>query len=275
MNIEKLFGYKSSGQIWRLLISEEDHLVVETRDHHTKEVSFHCYNLNLGKEIFSDLQLEEKNWLGIETFYKNIIFFHKFPQKDMPGHKEIIAFDILSRKILWENRNVSFLFAHNNIIYGFKQGFEDRTFYSFDYLTGDLIQELGTDYKTINSLRQKADQEKNWNDYIYPKIFSGEESPEINNAVNAAIQDLEIEGNVEYNFTDGLLLFSFHGKVSDKIFNNRFLAVDLITGETLIDEVLNASSSSLYTDSFFVYKKFLFLLREKNEVLVYNLKTNA
>jgi len=256
-----------------MLISDSDKLILETRDTKTKEVFFHCNNAINGGKIFSDLQLDEKFWLGIETVYRDIIYFHKIPKPDLPGHKEIIAFDIASQKILWQNNELTFLFAYNNKVYGFQQGFEERYFSALDYLNGELIEDIGTEYKTINTLRSKAESEKDWSAYIYPKIFVAEENNlKINEAIQTQIKNLEIEGEVEYNFYGDLLLFNFHSKVFEGGFVNKFCTFNLTTDKVVLSEILNANTASLFTDSFFVYKNLLFLLREKNEVIVYKLE---
>lgn len=273
MNITKLYSYKSPRQVWRILISDSGKLILETRDPDTKEVFFHCFEIETGKKFFSDLQLDEKYWLGIEAVYKEIIFFHKIPKPDLPGHKEIIAFDISEQKVLWINKELSFLFIYNDRIYGFKQGFEERYFYALNFMSGELVQEFGDDYKTINTLRNKAESEKDWSVYIYPKIFANDESDlRIGEAIRAQIKNLDIEGKVEYNFYGNLLLFNYHTKILEGSFVNRFSAVDLDNSKIVLSEVLNAKSASLFTDSFFVYRNFLFLLREKNEVIVYGME---
>lgn len=271
--MKKHFSYKTPQQIWRILISDSDKLILETRDINTKEVFYHCYELESGRVIFADLQLEEKFWLGIEAVYKDIIFFHKFPKPDLPGHKQIIAFDIASQKILWINNDLSFLFVNDNKVYGFQQGFEERYFFSLDYLNGELIKEFGGDYRTINELRNKAEDEKDWSGYIYPKAFHNEENDlRINEAIKAKTKNLAIEGEVEYNFRGNLLFFNFHSKVFEGSYVNKFIALNLDDGKILLNEVLNANAPSLFTDSFFVYKNFLFLLREKNEVSIYEIE---
>ena len=272
MNITKLYSYKSPGQIWRILISDSDKLILETRDTNTKEVFYHCFKLESGEKYFSDLQLEEKFWLGIETVYKEIIFFHKFPKPDLPRHKQIIAYDIASEKILWTNTDLSFLFIHHDLVYGFQQGFEERYFYALDFLSGGIIKDFGNDFKTINTLRKQAEEEKDWNEYIYPKVFTNDENDtRISGAIQAQTKNLAIEGEVEYNLYQDLLLFNYHSKVFEGSFVNKFSAVDLKIGKIILSEVLNANAAVLFTDSFFVYQNFLFLLREKNEVVVYRL----
>lgn len=273
MKITKLYSYKSTGQIWRILISDSDKLILETRDVNTKEVFYNCFNLERGDKYFSDFQLDEKFWIGIEAVYKDILFFHKFPKPDLPQHKQIIAYDIASEKILWTNADLSFLFINHDLVYGFQQGFEDRYFHALDYLSGEIVKDFGNDFKTINMLRSQAEEEKDWSDYSYPNILKdGEADARIIEAINAQTKNLAIEGEVEYNLFKDLLLFNFHSKVFEGSFVNKFSAVDLKTGKQIFSEVLNANTAVLFTDSFFVYKNILFLLREKNEVVVYRLE---
>jgi len=271
--MKKHFKYKSEKQIWRILISDSDKLILETRDLNTKEVFFNCFFLENGENIFSDLQLDEKCWIGIEDVYKDTIFFHYFPKPDMPHHKGIIAFDITTQKILWTNNEFSFLFAGEDRVYGFKQGFDERFFSSLDYLSGGLIEDLGSDHKRINALQKSAENEKDWSSYLYPKVFSNDETDyRIAEAIRRQINNTNIEGEIEYNSKNDLLFFNHHTKVFENSFVNKFLAVDLNSNNVILTEILNANAPSLFTDSFFVYKKYLFLLREKNEVIVYKVE---
>ena len=86
-------------------------LIIEERDIENKEVFFNCIDISTGERIFSDFQLDEKFWVGIEAIDEDVIYFHKFMKPDMPGHQGIIAFDINSESILWENSEYSFLFV--------------------------------------------------------------------------------------------------------------------------------------------------------------------
>ena len=70
--------YKTGKQIWRILISGSEKVLIEKRDMESKEVYFDCLDLVSGEYVFTDLQFEEKFWLGIEKIYKDVIFFHKY-----------------------------------------------------------------------------------------------------------------------------------------------------------------------------------------------------
>lgn len=269
--MQKHFSYSSDKQIWRLLISDFDKLIIENRDASTKEVFYQCIDLVTGHNVFSDIQLEEKNWIGIETVYKDIIYFHLFPKRDLPEHKGIIALDIVTQKVLWQNLDKTFLFLGNEKIYSFIQGFEDRSFYSHDHLSGELIDDLGNNYTLLNSLREEAESKKDWNKYIYPEVILDEEN-EFLKIINIETDKYLLAGEIEKAVYNKLLIYSFHSKEDDSTFTNRFTIVDLSNGRTVLNIILNKKVSSLLTDSFFIYKNYLVVLVGKNEIEVYDLE---
>lgn len=270
--MEKHFTHKSPHQIWRILISDSEKLIIETRDVNTKEVFFNCFDPWDGSKIFLDYQLEDKCWVGIETVHKDIIYFHKFPTPDLPIHSGIIAFDIASQKILWANPDLSFLFAYQDKVYGFKQGFEERYYYEMDYLDGSIKKEYENDYITINAFRNEANNAKDWSGYAYPEILNADSDEKINQLISNQTGKSETVGRVEYNVYKSYLLFSYHSKIFENSLVNKFVAVDLNSEEIVTSEILNSNVTAMLTDSFFVYKNLLFLLREKNEVLVLKLE---
>lgn len=273
MNIKKLYTHTSPRQIWRILISGSDKIIIETRDVNTKEVFFSCYELNSGKTVFKDFQLEEKYWAGIETVYEDIILFHKFPKPDLPGHKDVIALDILTQKIKWEIEDYSFLFVYEDKVYCYRQNFESRSFFAFNIYSGSLIRNLGEDFKEVNKLRQLAEGENSFKDYLYPEVYIPEASDEkIIKAIDSQISTLQVEGEVESTVYNNFLFFSFHSKTYQNILTNNFCAINIDTNTVLFSEVLNENVSALLTDSFFVYKNFLFVLKEKNGLTIYKME---
>lgn len=271
MKIKKHFSFSSKKQIWRLLISDAGKLIVESRNMESKEVFFNCIDLNSGSKIFSDYQFDEKSWIGIETIHNEILFLHKYDKPDMPVHRGILAFDLNEQNILWNNDSTAFLFAYDGKIYSYQQGFEDRFFYAFDFRTGELIEELGSDYKKINSIREQADSAYDWSAYIYPQqINAADERTKQLIIQNAGA--IELNEGIEYNILNDVLMFNFHAKTKSGMYDNIFVAVDLNSEKILLEEKLNENATSLYTDSFFIYKNFLFLLKGKNEIKIFNLE---
>lgn len=271
MKLSKHLFYSSGKQIWRLIISDTEKLIIENRDMKSKEVFFNCFDLNSAEKIFKDFQLDDKHWVGIDAVYNNVIYFHKFPKPDMPSHKEIIALDVSTQEILWTNEDLTFSFVHNEKVYGFTQGFEDRHFRALDYRTGVLLDDLQTDNAKINSIRSAAEKQIDWSVYSYPGKFSGDDERK-KSIIDKYIGKSKTEGDVEFAISKDLLLFNFHTVNNDNLFTNNFYAIDINSEKIILNETLNKNAPSLFNDSFFIYKNFLFLLKEKNEVLIFTME---
>ena len=110
MKIKKKYTHDNGRPIWRIIPTETGKLIIEEREKDNKQVYFNCLEIESGKKIFKNFQLEEKFWIGIEAVYNDVIYFHKFVKPDMPQHVGIIALDLGGKKILWENFSNSFLF---------------------------------------------------------------------------------------------------------------------------------------------------------------------
>lgn len=269
--ISEAYKFNAGRQIWRLMVSDTDRLLIESREMNSKEVFFDCLDIHSGDKIFSDLQLEEKHWLGIEAVYKDVIIFHKYAKPDMPGHKEMIAFDINTRKILWTNDEYVFLFVHDEKVYTFRQGFDSREFVALNYRSGEIEIQLGDKYDEINRLREKTDNEKYNSNYVFPEIFREDDDSGAVEVIRGQIKDLEIVGDVEYNIIANLVLINFHPRVIAESLANRFLAVDSVTGKVLRSEILNANVNAYVPNSYFIYKNKILMIKEKNELLAFNL----
>ncbi len=270
MKFEKHIEYKPNKQIWRILITDDENIVIEKRDTADKQVYFDSFELLSKKKIFSDFQLNEKFWIGIEKIYKGIIFFHKYSKPDMPGHKEIIAYDIKLNHLLWRNEEYSYLFIHDNKVYCYKQQFEGRIFYTLNYRTGELIEDLGNNAERVNSIYNQSREEENYNDYIFPETIQPK-NEKVSGIIKELKSKLEIVGEVEYTVYSNVLLTSYHTKVFDNSMVNKFTVINTDNKQEILNITLTPNTESFMTDSFFVYKNFLFLLKGKEELEIYKI----
>lgn len=270
MKINTLYTYKSEQQVWRILLTDEDQFVIETRDLNTREVFFNCIEIETGKEIFKDYQLEEKFWIGIETIYKDVIFFHKYAQPDMPGHKEIFCFDIASQKLLWKQDTLTFLFAHNDQVICAANTFEGWHYYALDYKTGEIVADYGENTAQINTLKNLAEDEKDFSRYKFPEKITKEiiKKIEEETVLKDTLLKLDIIGDVEYTYYDDLFLMNYHYKIPGGIIQNKFTAVDLEENKIIFNEILITEAKAFVPDTFFVYKDILILLKERNQIII-------
>ncbi len=275
MKLKKLYKHDNKKKIWRILPAENKKLVIEERDSVTKEVFFNCLDIQSGKKIFSSVQLDEKNWIGIEAIYKEIIFFHTYGTPDMPAHKSIIAFDIKSQTILWQNDNYVFNFVFEDKIYCIKEKFESRDYYALDYLTGNVIDDLGDDALKINELKEKADKNFFKQNYVFPEYFSrnSRTENEWQKYLSNVLTDIAVKGDISYLMFNDLLMFNYHEVSKTNTLNNIFKAVDLSENKIVLKETLDKNLVNLMPESFFIKDEFLFLIVNKTKLLVYSIKS--
>ena len=224
MKLKKKYSHNNKKQIFRLIPTDSDKLIIEERDTEKKLAYFNCLHIDNGKKIFKHLQLDEKFWLGIEAIYNDVIFFHKFVKPDLPQHNGIIAYDINNKGTIWEDKNRTFLFVKDEKIYAFQQRFEDREFVTLNYLTGEVIDELGSDSDAINLLREDAINSEDFSSYRFPVLFDSNlfGKQRENEILSKLREEFIITGGIEYVLMDDLLLFNFHTANTDntlKIFS--------------------------------------------------------
>ena len=275
MKIKKKYSFTNKRQIWRLLPTTTGKLIIEDRDTQNKEVFFNCLDINSGKKIFVNLQLEEKFWIGIETIVDDIIIFHKFAKPDMPGHSSIIAFDITTQKIIWQNNDTTFIFVHEQKVFVYKQRFEGRLYFSLDLNNGEVVEELGNDSNKINLLQGKSiSSNKNYEGYNFPEVFNpNSNSPQVTEFINQFKIENVITGNIDAVELPGLLLFNCHSVKTDGQLKNVFYSVDIKRKKIIFEEVLDESTSVFIPDAFFIKDDLIFLLIEKVKLLVCSIQT--
>ncbi len=273
MRIKKKYTYDNGRPIWRILPTETGKLIIEEREKDNKQVYFNCLNIKSGKKIFKNFQLEEKFWIGIETVYNDVIYFHKFVKPDMPQHVGIIAMDLNEQKILWENFNNSFLFIWKEKIYAFQQMFEGRKYFTFDYKSGNLLKDFGDDAGKINELKKELDESDIYAGYLFPVSYNSNITVPANltEIFQKLRNDFTFSGNIEYVLKNDLLLFNFHIVNSEGNLSNRFKALDLSSGKYIFEETLIKETRALAPDSFFIKDDLLFLLFGKNRLSVYSI----
>jgi hypothetical protein len=270
MKIKKEYTFTNNRQIWRIIPTQTDKLIIEERDTEKREVFFNCIKINSGKKIFRDLQLNEKYWIGIETVYKGIILFHEFVKPDMPGHKGIIAFDINSHQILWQRDDYIFLFVYDDKVFCYELKFEGRNFYTLNFKTGELIDSLGEDASPINELREKNISDNIAEGCLFPEPFdiSSGEDERIKNLLQGCKEERVIMGKIEYLRVNNLILFNFHEVVDNGKLRNLFKAIEIDSGNVIFEEVLNDETKAFVPDSFFLKDNLIFLLKNKVKVIV-------
>lgn len=265
MKLLKLYSYNNKKQIWRIIPTSSDKIVIEERTP-DKQVFFTCFDLNTGRKIFCDYQLDEKYWAGIEAVHNDIIYFHKYEKPDMPAHKGIIAVDIHSQKELWRNEDYYFSFIGEEKIFVIRQLFESREYLSVNLLTGELIDEPQIEKREIEETKLSTKVQLNYDSYKFPQKRIANESDSLihEKKFNELLNKEHVVGNIEFISFNESLLISYNVLGKNDLFTNNFKMIDLATGEINYETTLTDQLKAMLSDSFFMKDNYLFLLKGKN-----------
>lgn len=266
--IKKQYSFTNYRQIWRLIPTDSDKIIIEEREKNKKEVFFNCLNIKTGEIIFNNLQLLDKFWTGIEIVYKDIIFFHNYLKPGLPIHTGIIAFNIESKKIVWKTDDYNYLYIKDDKVYTYKSKFEGREFSILDYRTGKLLEDLGSDPKNINIIR--AEESKNPEEIIFPKQINLSFNYSFTNIINELKTEKTLADLLNYIELDNLLFINFHEVLSTGNYRNKIRIIEIDSKKVILEEILDRETKLLLPESFFIINRLVLLIKEKIKLVVYS-----
>lgn len=272
-SVKKIYSFTNNREIWRLLPSNSGYLVIEERDSITKEVFFNCIKTNDGEILFTNMQLDEKQWIGIESVYNSIVFFHKYRKPDMPSHKGIFAFDILKKKMIWSNEDLVFQFAKDDRVFAFRDAFDGRNYYSLNILDGSIVDNMGDNFHLFHQLSEdemKTDFAKSFK--YCERFVPGNTDTETEIHLTSLFTKKEAAGDVNFLKASEYILLSYHLQNSDGTFDNHFEIFDNQKQKVVLNKTLNKRTAKFIPESFFMMNDLLFLLIEKTKLVVYRIK---
>ncbi len=271
MKLRKHTSFKSDKQIWRLLLNDKDDLLIETRDISTKEVSYFITNLPNNHIIKKSISLPENVWLGVESFYGDYIFFHKFVKPDLPIHMGIITYNVKKDMVVWENLDYTFLFVHNNSLIAQKKGFEENYLFELDLHSGEFIKNLSLSFDEIDEMHNSFMSKFNFDLYGYPEDNTLIDNELLNSTIEKYTKTFPLKYNPQLLIFEDLILCNFH-LLTNKGISNYFVAVECESGKIREEIILNKNVQAFVPESFFTYKNYLILLKEKSEVLIFKME---
>lgn len=262
------FEYK----VWRLMLSEPDHLLVEERDADKREAFYHVFELSTGRTLLNKFCTPEKFWSGVEVFKGKRILFHSYRSQGLPFHKGIFCYDIEKQSYLWQEPDLAFLLNNERGVFAFRQKFETQEYFLLDKDTGQIIDELGEDSAPINQMITEAAEKESFDQFIYPENFNLSKYND-----GGYIEKLMPEGTIvevaEIFAKDSLIFLNTHRGSREKGFLNELLVVDSEKKKVIKKEVLNSRTENLIAESCFIYKNLLFLIINKKCIEIREIKT--
>ncbi|HEY5536284.1 MAG TPA: DUF4905 domain-containing protein [Ignavibacteria bacterium] len=277
--LKPLWIFSQKGNLWRFFITDIGIVVGETRDLEKKIVYFFSLEIGTGKINFQNLILGSYNyWISIEGYDSNYIYLHRFENPNMPDHIGIIAIDIFTGEIKWENKDLIYFFNSDEELYGYRQMFESLKYYLIDKENGNVKKEIRNENSSdIQSLKSETSE----NQYIHNKytdIFNLDTSNnDIREIISKELEGKVIQGEVEYIKQNDLLIFNYHIRSSEKsnadniLLDNILCVYEIADKNKVLHQKINHNVRFNVPDSFFIHKNYLVYVIEKKEISVIKL----
>lgn len=203
--------FPADGVIWRMMLAGRERLIGECRDPEKRVASFFCLDMATGKVVWEDLRLDEPWWVGIEAVQDDVILLHKFAKPDMPEHKGVWAYDVISGVQLWRNDDVAYWFVHDDRVIASRDFFERRVGYEIDLRTGSVLKTHDGSLEALHELRLHATEDQTASEVTLPEVFNESEADETLAAlIKKETKGRELSGRIEYIRQNDVLIFNVH-----------------------------------------------------------------
>jgi hypothetical protein len=245
--IRKAFSQKINGLIWRLQINEENgFMAIESREQESQKVYFSVLNIKNGSFLFKEKSFAEPLNANLVFLAKDSLILKLNQNSSSPECVGIIAVDVNSGNILWEKYNLSLeeITSYGIRVYDFK--IYPRSFFWINHKNAAKLPNPEYPHN-ITSLLQ------------FPELIYDFEIP---NSIN----HYPIIGGVFSLNTGDIQIICFHEKFEENLQQKIVIYQD---NNILFQDILIKNIQKLQPESFFMFNKQVFYIRNKDEIVSY------
>lgn len=268
------FDAHSGALIWKLLISPDGILAGEERHPDNKTGSLFAVNVSDGKPLWRDVTVDEAWWFTTELATKDTLYVHKFAKPDMPIPKGIIALDIRTGALRWEQPDVAMLFEQDGLLYTQREGFGGKEFFSIDPISGQIVEGFGSNQTELLSRRTPHETADEHSVYALPVL----PEDELFTKIAGLLQDTDIagdlRGSIDFAEYGPYIIFSYHERRTDSpeaalgnILRNTLRILDVSSGEIVHSETLNKETPFPVPDNFFIHRGVVIYVKERSRIV--------
>ncbi len=196
--------------VWKIMFTGSGLVVTENRRQGERLATFSCFDGGTGEEVLGDFLPGEATpgddfgMTGLETVGETLFYVHAY-RPDSPEHIGLWALDPSSAAVVWARADTAFV-AHvpgGMLVYRPRSfaGFPERYYMILDELTGEVIDEPGSDVRRVEALRARTVAEEERQNVILPETVRDEAAPSGN--LRESIRKGELLVTVEHRPASG------------------------------------------------------------------------
>lgn len=237
-----LHSPKPNQIIWKIILDDDNETMAWESRTNDKKVFFNAYDFKEDKYLLQDFYLEEDWLLNIQRVKDQILYLTGFESEFSPVQKGIIALDLKSKKMMWQNFSVALhQFTQQGLVV-FDPRVNPRKYKLLDSENGGLIKAVFMEeFYLLKSLK---------NELILPQII--DENTDWETKHQLIYKDLEILSGYkpQENYFDQYLIIKKNNEV-------------------VFEDIINQAIQKKSFDTFFVWQNKLIFIKNKSEIVSY------
>lgn len=237
-----LYSAPRNGIIWKIEVDDELGIMVWETRYQDKKLSFSAYDFINQKFLVKDEKLNDVSLISLSFTSNGLIFFQLQESENLPTFKGIIAFNLYTQKIEWENYSIALQQQVREGILIYNPRIFPRKFELLNQLNGQIIRKINPEeLSTLGTIHR---------DILIPEIIH-------NDLKNSPYNLLKHKG-----ITIKSLL-----ETDNNILKN---SISIYEGNQLVfRDYLNSDIQKPAFDTFFVWQDRLVYIKNKSEIVTY------
>lgn len=253
IQLEPDFSLPFLTDIWEIR-QAGDRLLITTRDSQALEVSFALFEISKQEFLWQNLAFEESWWISAYQFTGDFVVFQTYNDTQDIEARTAFAFDVEQEEALWSIEQVKLQMVNDKVL---RYTSEEGDAALIEIATGQLVEEL------IPSEQDEA--------AAFPLTYEAESKHAT--TLNKFLQkkcEVELVGGIDYLEHNELILISGNFKEEDTY--SLHLFVFDVEGNLLLHEIMENDLNGLASGTFFIVNQALIFVKEKREIIFYQLK---
>ncbi len=264
--VDPLWEFTTSGVLWHLRAVDSRFLVGEERDPEAKQAAFFCLDQTSGHLLWRDSGFGDQWWIGISTVIRDTLLLHGFSSPDMPLPHGIIAVNIPTGKKLWGRPDLVLRGVAGENLVGEAATMSGSAFF-------EISLQDGTTHGSVDSTR--AEDFPLPDDPVEFPVLLEEAvagNPGLLERIEPFISGRMADAPVEVFLHNSRIAVSFHEQRPESTTDNphyRHILLMIDTGQqrTIFKRILDADTTRVVPDPFFVFRETLYCIRERRTLI--------
>ncbi|MDO1447912.1 DUF4905 domain-containing protein [Rhodocytophaga aerolata] len=260
--LSSYFSFTLPGNIWRMLASEH-WLVAEIRDGQTRKANFAAVDIRSGRLQWDYLELPESWWVSGTTIQTDTLLVQLYPDPQQPQTKGIIAIDLPTGTIRWQQPQHSFLRLTEQGILAVQGTEGESIFQLLSLATGEVVSRI--EPVQLDDFSSPAQP------YLLLPTHYTQENTYFGSIVSFIHHKLGLQPQKAVDYAEFQQLISISYYIYEhKNLTNYLLILDK-EGNVRLHERLASQLPGIGLDTFFIIHQYLIVVKDKKDLIAYEL----